>query len=83
MLTTRQVFAPEQSVLSFLLNLVYCLLLVGVSPVLIYRSLVHGKYRTGWGEKLFGSLPDLGQVSADRERYWFHAVSVGEVLLLQ
>jgi len=83
MLIRRQVVALEQSVLSFLLNLAYCLLLVGVSPVLIYRSLVHGKYRTGWSEKLFGNLPDLGQVAAGRERYWFHAVSVGEVLLLQ
>jgi len=69
--------------LSFLLNLAYCLLLATVSPVLVYRSLVHGKYRTGWGEKLFGSLPDLGKVPAAQERYWFHAVSVGEVLLLQ
>lgn len=69
--------------MSLLLNLVYCLLLVSVSPVLVYRSLVHGKYRTGWGEKLFGNLPDLGKVAAGEERYWFHAVSVGEVLLLQ
>ena len=69
--------------MSLLLNLAYCLLLAAVSPVLVYRSLVQGKYRTGWGEKLFGSLPDLGKVPADQERYWFHAVSVGEVLLLQ
>ena len=69
--------------MSLLLNLAYCLLLAAVSPVLVYRSLIHGKYRTGWGEKLFGALPDPGKVSADRERYWFHAVSVGEVLLLQ
>lgn len=69
--------------MSLLLNVAYCLLLAAVSPVLVYRSLAHGKYRTGWGEKLFGLLPDLGTVAADRERYWFHAVSVGEVLLLQ
>jgi len=69
--------------LSFLLNLVYGLLLTALSPVLIYRSLVHGKYREGWGAKLFGSLPRLDTVADDRERYWFHAVSVGEVLLLQ
>jgi 3-deoxy-D-manno-octulosonic-acid transferase len=69
--------------LSFLLNVAYCLLLTAVSPVLVYRSLVHGKYRDGWGEKLFGSLPDLGEVPKGQDRYWFHAVSVGEVLLLQ
>ena len=59
------------------------MLLAMVSPVLVYRSLVHGKYRDGWGEKLLGRLPELGNVAPDRERYWFHAVSVGEVLLLQ
>lgn len=69
--------------MSLLLNLAYCLLLVAVSPFLIYRSLVHGKYRKGWGEKLFGRLPELGNVATGQERYWFHAVSVGEVLLLQ
>ena len=69
--------------MSFLLNIAYCLLLIAVSPVLIYRSLVHGKYRDGWGEKLLGFLPDLGSVSSGKDRYWFHAVSVGEVLLLQ
>lgn len=73
----------EPAVLSFLLNLAYCVLLAAVSPVLMYRSLVHGKYRDGWGEKLFGRLPELGDVAPGQERYWFHAVSVGEVLLLQ
>lgn len=73
----------ESAVLSVLLNLAYCVLLAVVSPVLVYRSLVHGKYRDGWGEKLFGCLPELGDVAPGQERYWFHAVSVGEVLLLQ
>lgn len=65
------------------LNLVYCLLLTAVSPVLIYRRLVVGKYRDGWAEKLFGSLPVRDRPASGVERYWFHAVSVGEVLLLQ
>lgn len=69
--------------MSFLLNLTYCLLLVVVSPILAFRSLVHGKYREGWSEKFLGNLPDVGKVPTGRERYWFHAVSVGEVLLLQ
>jgi len=59
------------------------MLLAMVSPVLVYRSLIHGKYRDGWGEKFLGRLPELGDVAPGRERYWFHAVSVGEVLLLQ
>ena len=69
--------------MSFLMNVAYCLLLAAVSPVLVYRSLAHGKYRDGWGEKLFGSLPDLREAPLGQDRYWFHAVSVGEVLLLQ
>ena len=69
--------------MSFLLNLAYGVLLAAVFPVLLYRSLVHGKYRDGWGEKLFGRLPELGNVVSGQDRYWFHAVSVGEVLLLQ
>lgn len=73
----------EQILLSLLLNMAYCLLLVVVSPALVYRRLAHGKYREGWGEKLFGNVPDLGGVPSGKERYWFHAVSVGEVLLLQ
>ena len=79
----RNSSAVEPAVLSVLLNLAYCVLLAAVSPVLMYRSLVHGKYRDGWGEKLFGRLPELGNVAPGQERYWFHAVSVGEVLLLQ
>lgn len=73
----------EPIVLPLLLNVAYLLLLVAVSPVLIYRSLVHGKYRNGWGEKLLGNLPELGATAPGSERYWFHAVSVGEVLLLE
>lgn len=63
-----------------LFNLAYLLLLIAVSPVLIYRMIAHGKYRDGWGEKLLGRVPELSVPKGDR--YWFHAVSVGEVLLL-
>lgn len=69
--------------MSLFLNLAYALLLLAVSPVLIYRSITQGKYRNGWGAKLLGRLPEFPEVSAGRERYWFHAVSVGEVLLLE
>ena len=63
-----------------LLNAIYVVLLAVVSPVLVSRAWRQGKYRQGWGEKLLGrgvrrasSAPCL----------WLHAVSVGEVLLLQ
>jgi 3-deoxy-D-manno-octulosonic-acid transferase len=65
---------------SILLNLVYLGLVALASPVLLYRCLVLGKYREGWREKLLGRLP---RRSSDRPVVWFHAVSVGETLLLK
>jgi 3-deoxy-D-manno-octulosonic-acid transferase len=66
--------------MSWLLNLAYGLLVLAVSPVLLYRALVLGKYRAGWGEKFLGRLPQRG---SQKFCIWFHAVSVGEVLQLQ
>src|SRR4051794_38601210 len=63
-----------------LLNLIYATLLAACSPLLLYRSIRTGRYREGWAEKFFGSAPlRIG----DRPCIWFHAVSVGEVLLLK
>jgi 3-deoxy-D-manno-octulosonic-acid transferase len=64
----------------WLLNFAYLLLLAAVSPVLLFRMLVHGKYRDGWGQKLLGNLPPR---ESSRPCLWFHAVSVGEVLQLE
>lgn len=63
-----------------LLNLVYATLLAVCSPILLYRSLRTGRYRDGWREKLLGQAPTR---VGDRPCVWFHAVSVGEVLLLK
>jgi 3-deoxy-D-manno-octulosonic-acid transferase len=64
----------------FILNLGYLLTLLLFSPVLGYRMYRSGKYREGWWEKLWGDAPlRIG----DRPCLWFHAVSVGEVLLLR
>jgi len=65
--------------LSWILNLAYAVLLMVVSPVVVYRMLVHGKYRDGWAEKFLGRLPLR---NSTRPCIWFHAVSVGEVLQL-
>ena len=63
-----------------LLNLIYATLLAISSPFLLYRSLRTGRYREGWKEKFLGQAPlRIG----DRPCVWFHAVSVGEVLLLK
>ncbi len=64
----------------WILNLAYVALLLVVSPVLLYRRWVHGKYRDGWGEKLWGRLPVR---DGSRPCLWLHAVSVGEVLQLR
>lgn len=62
------------------LNLVYGLILLVTSPVFLYKMVRSGKYREGWLEKFWGKAPvRIG----DRPCLWFHAVSVGEVLLLR
>ena len=66
-----------------LLDFVWCAVLITVSPILIYRMLRYGKYRDGWREKFLGQLPVLAPATEGSQRYWFHAVSVGEVLLLR
>jgi len=65
---------------AWLLNLAYLALLLAVSPVILFRMVVRGKYRTGWRQKLLGQVPSRAGRSPC---LWFHAVSVGEVLQLQ
>ena len=64
----------------FVLNAVYLILLAFFAPWIAIRSIRTGKYREGWGEKFFGNAPSR---IGDRPCVWFHAVSVGEVLLLK
>lgn len=64
---------------AYLLNLVYCLLLACASPVILYRVLVQKKYRSGLAQKFFGQLSER---NSNEPCFWFHAVSVGEVLQL-
>ena len=64
----------------FALNVIYSAALVIFSPLLLYRWIRAGKYRDGWSEKFRGKAPlRIG----DQPCLWFHAVSVGEVLLLR
>ncbi len=64
----------------WILNLAYAALLAILSPVLLYRAVLQGKYRTGWPEKLLGHAP---RRESSGPCVWLHAVSVGEVLLLR
>ena len=66
--------------LAWFLNLVYFAVLGVFSPVIAFRIVVRGKYRSGWGQKLLGRVP---RRTSTGRCLWFHAVSVGEVLQLQ
>lgn len=75
-----------------LLNLVYCLALLAVLPMVTYRMARYGRYRRGLRQKFCGlSSDDLAAWGWDREPasplhrgpvVWFHAVSLGEVNLV-
>lgn len=66
--------------MNWLLNAVYAALLLLLSPVILWKMVRHGRYRRGWTQKLLGWLPKSPN---GRRTVWFHAVSVGEVLLLK
>ncbi len=65
---------------AWILNFAYLALLLAVSPLILFRMVVRGKYRTGWSQKLLGRVPPR---KGERSCLWFHAVSVGEVLQLE
>ncbi len=50
-------------------------------PYWIFQMLRHGKYRSGFSQRL-GSVPPELVRSSPRPTIWFHAVSVGEVLAI-
>jgi 3-deoxy-D-manno-octulosonic-acid transferase len=64
----------------YLLNLVYLLALLLLSPYLLYRRLTSGKKVRGLWAKLSGRVVLR---AGDAPCAWFHGVSVGEVHLLR
>ena len=64
----------------YLLNCVYLVLLIAVFPWLLWQAIRKGKYRDGYGAKLFGIVP---RRQGEETCLWFHAVSVGEVNLVR
>jgi 3-deoxy-D-manno-octulosonic-acid transferase len=63
-----------------LLNTLYLLLLVAVSPLLLWQTWRRGKRRPGFAARFWGRAPRrLG----NRPCIWFHAVSLGEVKQLR
>jgi 3-deoxy-D-manno-octulosonic-acid transferase len=62
-------------------SLLLFLALIVSTPWWLLQMLRHGKYRTGWGERLGRVPPRLLRDSAEFT-IWIHAVSVGEVLAI-
>jgi len=58
-----------------LLDVVYLLAGIAVSPIVLYRMLRHGRYRTGWDQR-FGRV---ARRDPQKKCIWLHAVSMGEV----
>jgi 3-deoxy-D-manno-octulosonic-acid transferase len=66
--------------MSYVLNLAYLILLLVMSPWLIYNALTTGKYRQGLWRKFTGrAVRRVGYAPC----VWFHGVSVGEIHLLR
>ena len=59
----------------FILDFLYLFAGLAYSPVIIYRAVRHGRYRTGWGQR-FGKI---SRRNPEKKCIWLHAVSVGEV----
>lgn len=69
-----------------LLDALYLLVLVVLSPWLLWRCLRTGRYRRGFWAKLSGGVDHpllASRRSAVGKTVWFHGVSVGEIHLLR
>jgi 3-deoxy-D-manno-octulosonic-acid transferase len=66
--------------MAYVLDLVYLALAAVALPWLVLQRLRDGKVRKGWAAKLWGAVPPR---AGQRPCLWLHAVSVGEVNLLE
>ena len=64
-----------------LYSLLFLLALILSTPWWLVQMLRHGKYRTGWSERL-GTPPGRLFNKVSEHTIWVHAVSVGEVLAI-
>jgi 3-deoxy-D-manno-octulosonic-acid transferase len=64
-----------------LYSLLLFLALIVSTPWWVLQMWRHGKYRSGWSERL-GRVPGRLLGDAHRDTIWVHAVSVGEVLAI-
>ena len=61
--------------MTFVVNFIYMLALLAISPIVAYRMVRHGRYRAGWQQR-FGKID---RKRPDKKCIWLHAVSLGEV----
>jgi len=61
--------------MTFILDCVYLLIGVAISPVVLYRMARHKRYHSGWAQR-FG---EITRKKPEKKCIWIHAVSVGEV----
>ena len=59
----------------FVLDFLYLLVIIFISPKVIYRILRHDRYRGGWSQR----LGKINRRWPEKKCIWIHAVSVGEV----
>ena len=59
----------------FLLDLVYLLAALVLSPMVLYRAVRHNRYRSGWAQR-FGFI---ARRQPEQKCIWIHGVSVGEI----
>ncbi len=62
-------------IICYLLDLIYAIILLILSPWLLYRVLFQRRYRSGWGQR-FGAVPKR---YSRQPCIWIHAVSMGEI----
>ena len=58
-----------------LIDFLYLLTAIGISPIVLYRMARHKRYRAGWANR-FGKI---ARKHPQKKCIWIHAVSVGEV----
>ena len=72
------IYYPEgynRMAMRYILNLLYLVALVLISPIAIYRMIRQKRYRKGWSNR----IGNIKRRSPDKKCIWIHAVSVGEV----
>jgi 3-deoxy-D-manno-octulosonic-acid transferase len=68
-------WSAEGLSMRLLLDVMYLLAGIAVSPIVLYRMIRHGRYRTGWGQRFCR----VACKDSQKKCIWLHAVSMGEV----